>query len=130
MRIPDLTDIPEPKLAEPGEYDLRIISAKDKVTAGNEAENKPKRNYLFLVCEFKGEDNIENLVHSIYLPCEEDDERKQNIMWRMLKEFIVGIGLDPAGCETSDFEGVEFSAIIGLEKDLQGQPRNVIKRIT
>lgn len=125
MRIPDLSDVPElsPVPADE-EYDLRIIKAQD-VTSDNTG-----RSGIMLIAEIKDVENAENIFHRIWLPMEGDDEAKQMVMWRMIKEFMTALGLDPSGAETEDFQGLEFSAIIGVEDDNNGRPRNFIKRVT
>lgn len=123
--IPDLSDIPELTLVADGEYDLRVIVAKEIPS------KKTGRNSIMLVCEILEEDNALNLIHSIWLPMETDDEDKKATMWRMIKEFLTAIGLDTADeLEPEDFLHVEFSALLGTESSDDYADKNVIKRIT
>lgn len=130
MLIPDLTDIPELTAVEEGEYDLRVIKATEK------SSKRTGRPAIGLLCEIVGEDNAENVFHDIWLPMESDDENKTQIMWRMVKEFLVALGLPVDGIsDLSVFEDLEFSALLIYEDtDQDGEPlarpRNSIKRIT
>ena len=124
MQIPVLSDIPDLKPAEPGEHDLYIRKAKDTKS------NDGSRIGMLLIIDVTDEENIEPIMHNIWLPNANDDEDKSATMWRMIKEQIVGMGLDPdQENENSDFEGLSFSAILDLE-EYQGNIKNVIKRIT
>ena len=121
--IPNLSDIPELTLAEDGEYDLHVTTAKEK------ASPKTGRNSIMLVCDFVGEDDIQNLIHSIWLPMESDDKTKAETMWRMIKEFLTAVGLPSDGdLDIEDFKGLDFTAIIEIESSDFGD-RNIIKRI-
>ena len=124
MRIPDLSDIPELSAVESGEYDLRVIKAQDVVS------ERTGREGIMLICEIMGEENAQNVFHRIWMPMEGDPETKANTMWRMIKEFMSGVGLDAGGAETEDFMGLEFSAYLTLTKDQKGRPVNEIQRIT
>jgi hypothetical protein len=61
---------------------------------------------------------------------EGDPEAKANTMWRMIKEFMSGVGLGAGDAETDDFMGLEFSAYLTLTQDQKGRPVNEIQRIT
>jgi hypothetical protein len=123
MKIPNLSDIPDLKVVEPGEADLNIKKAKDTES------KKTGRTGIMLICEFIEEDAAEALIHTLWLPMKGDDETKANTMLRMLKEFAVGIGLDADDdLETADFEGVDFTALVDIET-YEGKDKNVIKRI-
>lgn len=124
MRIPDLSDIPDLRPVAPNsEYDLRIARAKETKS------QKTGREGILLICEIVGEENAENLMHTLWMPMEGDEPHKAQTMWRMIKEFLNAIGLPTDGVDTSDFEGMEFSAILGLEQDLSGRERNTIQRV-
>ncbi len=123
MKLPNLSDIPELKLVEPGEADLIIKKAIEK-----KSDNTGRSGMMF-VCEFTSEDDAEALFHSIWYPMEGDEEYKANTMLRMIKEFVIGIGLDPDDdLEGKDFEGIQFSAMVDIET-YEGTDKNVIKRI-
>jgi len=133
--IPNLKDIPEQVPVEPGEYDLRVTKAKKTQSA------RTGRNGILLVCDIAEEDNALNLMHTLWFGNDgdytADDDDKSNLMWRMVKEFLRGVGLDEDGdLELEDFDGLEFSAYLEIEDGLdedgnqQYPAKNVIKRIT
>lgn len=124
MRIPDLSDIPSLEPVPAGEYDLRVISAKDVKS------DRTGREGIMLICEVTGEENAQNVFHRIWLPMEKDDQNKKDTMWRMVKEFLEALGLDAGEVETSDFEGLQFSAQLSLTKDNKGRDINEIVRVT
>lgn len=124
MRIPDLSDIPSLEAVPGGEYDLRVISAKDVKS------DRTGREGIMLICEVVGEENAQNVFHRMWLPMENDDDHKKKTMWRMLKEFLESVGLDAGNVDTSDFEGLQFSAQLSLTKDNKGRDINEIVRVT
>ena len=123
--IPNLSEIPDLAPVADGEYDLRVITVKEKPSKNT------GRNSIMMVCEIVGEDNASNLIHSIWLPMPSDDESKQAVMLRMIKDFVVALGLSSDGeLELEDFEALEFSAYLELEQDETYGDRNIIKKIT
>lgn len=125
MRIPDLSNIPElAPVAPDTEYDLKIASAKS-VTS-----QKTGREGIMFICEITGEENAEPIFHRLWLPMEGDDDKKQQTMWRMIKEFLAAVGLPTDGFEIEDAVGTEFSAILSLTPDDKGRKRNEILRVT
>jgi hypothetical protein len=136
--IPNLSDIPDKKPVEAGEYDLSIIKAK---------ETKSKRTGRYgcqLIIQIEGEDNASNIFHTIwygnYKDFQDDDEDKSNTMWRMVKDFLRSLGLDPEEeTDESDLVGLEFTADVsysdGTDTDDDGKqikvgnPRNEIVRV-
>ena len=120
MQIPDLSNIPDLKPVEPGEYDIRVKKASDTTSNG--------RKGIMLVCDIVDVNDADTLFHTIWMPKETEDEGKQNIMYRMVKDFIVAVGLDPSNVATQDFEGLEFSAFLDID-EYEGREKNVIKRI-
>ncbi len=121
MQIPDLSDIPELRVVEPGSYNIRITKAKD-ITAEN------GRPGIMLVCDIVDVDDAETLFHNLWMVRDSDPEDKATTMFRMLKEFVVGVGLDPASAETPEFEGCEFEALLDTD-EYQGRDKNIITRI-
>lgn len=122
FQIPDLTDVPDLKPVEEGEYELKIERAK------NIKNRDETRDAIMLVCKIQGEENAEDVIHTLWMPNSMDDPNKANTMLRMMKEFIVAIGLDPSGLELSDFEGLEFSARLKIT-EFDGRTRNEIARV-
>ena len=122
--IPDLSDIPDLEPVAPGEYDLTITKVI-KVES-----NKTGRTGIKLVCNILGEDNAETLFHGMWFPMESDDKEKTELLWRMIKEFCTGLGLDTSnGLNEEDFIGLTFSAVLDIE-DTEFGRANIIKRIT
>ena len=122
--IPDLSEIPELDVVAPGEYDLRVFNVK-------EIESKNTgRKAIMLSCEIVGEDNALPLFHSIWLPMASDDEDKKQLMLRMIKDFVINVGLPAEGnLEIEDFEDLQFSAFLDIEDNEYGK-KNIIKRIS
>lgn len=136
--IPSLSEIPDRSPVEPGEYDLRITKAKETKS------NRTGRYGCMLIIEIDGEDNAETVFHTLwygnYKDYQKDDEEKNNMMWRMVKDFLRALGLDPEQeTDESDLTGLEFTAMLtyndGMDTDEEGkpvkvgQPRNEIAQI-
>ena len=137
--IPNLADIPDKKPVEAGEYDLRIDKVKETKS------NRTGRYGCMLVIHIEGEDNADTIFHTLwygnYKDFQGDDEEKNNMMWRMVKDFLAALGLDPnEETDENDLVGVEFTADVGYNDGMGtddegnpvklGQPRNEILRIT
>lgn len=137
--IPNLSDIPDKKPVEGGEYDLRITKVKETKS------NRTGRYGCMMIIEVDGEDNADTIFHTLwygnYKDFQGDDEDKNNMMWRMVKDFLASLGLDPnEETDESDLVGLEFSADIGYNDGMDtdddgnpikvGQPRNEILRVT
>lgn len=136
--IPNLSEIPDRAPVEGGEYDLRITKVK---------ETKSKRTGRYgcqLIIEIVGEDNASSIFHTLwygnYKDYQGDDEEKSNNMWRMVKDFIRSLGLDPDNeTDESDLIGLEFTADVGYNDGMDtdddgnpikvGPPKNEILRI-
>jgi len=136
--IPSLSEIPDRTPVEAGEYDLRITKAKETKS------NRTGRYGCMLIIEIDGEDNAETVFHTLwygnYKDYKKDDEEKNNMMWRMVKDFLRALGLDPEQeTDESDLTGLEFTAMLtyndGMDTDEDGnpvkvgQPRNEIAQI-
>ena len=126
--IPNLSDIPDKKPVEAGEYDLRITKAK--VTQSKNT----KRYGCQLIIQIDGEDNASDIFHNLWYgnfkDYQGDDEEKNNLMWRMVKDFLRSIGLDPEEeTDESDLVGLEFTAELGfndgMDEDDEGKPVRV-----
>ncbi len=137
--IPNLADIPDKKPVEAGEYDLRITKVKETKS------NRTGRYGCMLIINVDGEDNADTIFHTLwygnYKDFQGDDEDKNNMMWRMVKDFLSSLGLDPnEETDESDIVGLEFSADVGYNDGMDtdddgnavrvGQPRNEILRVT
>lgn len=136
--IPNLSEIKDKKPVEPGEYELRISKVKETKS------QRTGRYGCMLIIEIDGEDNAESIFHTLwygnYKDYQGDDEQKNNTMWRMVKDFLRSLGLDPDQ-ETSeeDLKGLEFTAEVGYNDGMStdddgkpikvGPPKNEIIRI-
>jgi hypothetical protein len=123
-RIPDLSEVPDLEIQPEGEYNLRIVSAKDVIS------NNTGREGIMMVISNLDADNAPNIFHRIWFPMEGDDEHKANNMWRMIKELLQSLGLPTTGCDPQDFVGIEFQGLVAIEKDQNEQDQNVLKRVT
>jgi len=136
--IPNLSDIPDKKPVESGEYDLRIFKAK-------ETKSKNTGRYgCQLIIQIDGEDDASDIFHTLwygnYKDFQGDDEDKSNTMWRMVKEFLRALGLDPEEeTDETDLVSLEFTAEIGFSDGMDtdddgnpirvGPPKNEILRV-
>jgi hypothetical protein len=126
--IPSLSEIPDRAPVEAGEYDLRITKAKETKS------NRTGRYGCMLIIDIDGEDNAETLFHTLwygnYKDYQKDDEEKNNLMWRMVKDFLRSLGLDPEQeTDETDLVGLEFTAMLtyndGMDTDEDGKPVKV-----
>ena len=137
--IPNLSDIPDRKPVDAGEYDLRVSKVKETKS------NRTGRYGCMLIVEVDGEDNADTIFHTLwygnYKDFQGDDDEKNNMMWRMVKDFLATLGLDPnEETDESDLVGLEFTADVGYNDGMDtdddgnpikvGQPRNEILRVT
>ncbi len=136
--IPNLSEIPDKKPVEGGEYDLRISKVK-------ETKSKNTGRYgCMLVIDITNEDNADSIFHTLwygnYKDYQGDDDDKSNTMWRMVKDFLRALGLDPDNeTDESDLIGLEFTAELSYNDGMStddagnpikiGNPRNEIIRI-
>lgn len=130
--IPDLTDIPDRCLVDEGEYDLVISKVKPSQNSDG------TRKCLMLVCDIVGYDEVdengnalepEPVFHKLWMPNASDDKTKAQTMLRMMKEFIVAVGVDPDGVQPDDLVGVEFSALIKID-EYNGLRSHQIHKVT
>lgn len=125
MRIPDLSEVKDLEVKPEGEYNLRIVNAQD-VTS----QQTGREGMLFVIHNLDYDDAVP-IFHRVWLPMEGDDKHKADTMWRMLKEFVNSLGLPLEGCETENFQGLEFKGMVTLQKNNQsGEDENVLKRVT
>lgn len=126
--IPSLSEIPDRAPVEAGEYDLRITKVKETKS------NRTGRYGCMLIIEIDGEDNAETIFHTLwygnYKDYQKDDEEKNNTMWRMVKDFLRALGLDPEQeTDETDLVGLEFTANLtyndGMDTDEDGKPVKV-----
>ena len=136
--IPNLSEMPDKKPVEGGEYDLRISKVK-------ETKSKNTGRYgCMLVIDITNEDNADSIFHTLwygnYKDYQGDDDDKSNTMWRMVKDFLRALGLDPDNeTDESDLVGLEFTAEVSYNDGMStdddgnpikvGNPRNEIIRI-
>ena len=136
--IPNLSEIPDKKPVDGGEYDLRITKVKETKS------NRTGRYGCQLIINIDGEDNADTIFHTLwygnYKDYQGDDDEKNNLMWRMVKDFLRALGLDPEQeTDESDLVGLEFSAELSYNDGMStdddgnpiklGNPRNEIVRV-
>lgn len=108
--IKDLTVL---KLDSPKEMDLIITKMiLKKCTSG--------RTGALFVIHMDGEDDAKAIMHQVnfgnFGEYQDDDDDTNETMWRMLKEFIRSLGLDPnKEHPDEDFEDLEFVGLVGYE---------------
>ena len=136
--IPNLSDIPDKNPVEAGEYDLRIVKVR-------EIKSKNTGRYgCQLIIQIDGEDNAADIFHTLwygnYKDFQNDDKEKNNLMWRMVKDFLRAVGLDPEEeTDEEDLIGLEFTAELGFNNGMDtddngnsvrvGSPKNEILRV-
>jgi len=123
MRIDDLSEVKEPELQPEAEYTLRIVSAKDTIS------QRTGREGIMLVMHNLDVDNAVPIFHRMWMPMESDPPDNAETMKRMLKELVKSLGLPVTGCDTEDFTGIEFRGLVGIEKDQNGEDRQVLRRV-
>ena len=124
MKIPSLSDIPDLGPVAPGEYDLFIRKAKDTKS------NDGSREGMMMIIDIQDVEDAETMFDTIWFPNNNDDEDKAATMWRMIKERIVALGLDPDDeHDASDFANISFTALLDVE-NYKGKTKNVIVSIT
>jgi len=107
--IPNLSEIKDLAPVNPGEYDLRIISAKDTNS------KRTGRNGILCIVEIVDEDLASNIMHTLWFGNDgkytKDDADKSDLMWRMVKDFLGNIGLNRDGeVELDEFADINFTA--------------------
>ena len=114
--IPNLAHIKDKavlKLDSPKEMDLVITKMyTDKWKSGQHCAN--------FIIAMDGEDNAKEIFHACgfgnFGDFQEFEEDKSENIWRMLKEFIRKLGLDPEEEHSAeDFEDLEFVGLVGYE---------------
>jgi len=132
--IPNLSTIKDLAPVTEGEYDLRIIKAKDTHS------DKTGRNGILCIIEVIGEDLASNIMHTMWFGNDGiykgDDAEKSDLMWRMVKDFLGAIGLSRDGeVELDEFTDINFCANVtyndGCDDDGKQvyAPKNEIGRI-
>jgi len=114
--IPNLSHIKDLnvlKLNEPKEMDLIITKMQLKKC------NSGRTGALFII-NIDGEDNAKAIMHQVNFgnhgEYQDDDEDTNETMWRMLKEFIRSLGLNPEEEHPAeDFEDLELVGLVGYE---------------
>jgi len=114
--IPELSKIKDKKvlkLDSPKEMDLIITKMyTDKWKSGQHCAN--------FIISMDGEDDAKEIFHACgfgnFGDFQDFDEDKSETIWRMLKEFIRSLGLDPdEDHPAEDFEDLELVGLVGYE---------------
>lgn len=97
----NLTDIPDEAPVEPGEYEMKVLSATHKISS---TSGKPMVEVVLGVSE---EPNARSVYTYLSLPAEKDDTKAINGKLRRLRSFY--------DCFAVDYEGgsVELDNLIG-----------------
>ena len=114
--IPNLAHIKDKKvlkLDSPQEMDLIIT----KMVMGKWPSGQT--NAAFIIA-MDGEEDVKEIYHTVgfgnYGDFQNFDEAKSENIWRMLKEFIAKLGLDPEEEHPAeDFEELEFVGMVGYD---------------
>lgn len=114
--IPNLSHIKDKKvikLESPREMDLIIT----KMIMGKWKSGQTNATFIIAM---DGEEDAKEIFYSVgfgnYGDFQEFDEKKNETIWRMLKEFITALGLDPEEAHSAeDFEDLEFVGIVGYD---------------
>ena len=114
--IPELSKIKDRfvlKLDSPKEMDLVITKMyTDKWSSGQHCAN--------FILHMDGEDDAKDIFYGCgfgnFGDFQEFDDDKSETIWRMLKEFIRSLGLDPdEEHPAEDFEDLELVGLVGYE---------------
>lgn len=114
--IPNLSHIKDLnvlRLSEAKEMDLIITKMQLKKC------NSGRTGALFII-NIDGEDDAKAIMHQVNFgnhgEYQDDDEATNETMWRMLKEFIRSLGLDPEEEHPAeDFEDLEIVGLVGYD---------------
>ena len=114
--IPNLSHIKDKKvikLESPQEMDLIITKMVMKKCSSG------RTGALFII-SIDGEPEVKEIMHQVnfgnYGDYQKDDETTNETMWRMLKEFIRALGLDPEEEHPAeDFTDLEFVGMVGYD---------------
>jgi len=114
--IPNLSHIKDKnviKLESPQEMDLIINKMVMKKCSSG-------RTGALFVISIDGESEAKEIMHQMnfgnYGDYQKDSEETNETMWRMLKEFIRALGLDPEEEHPEeDFVDLEFVGLVGYE---------------
>ena len=114
--IPNLAHIKDQvvlKLDSPKEMDLIIT----KMIMGKCNSGRTKADFII---QIDGEDDAKAIFHSMNFgnhgEYQDDDDDVNETMWRMLKEFIRSLGLDPEEEHPAeDFEDLEIVGLVGYD---------------
>lgn len=116
----DLENVPEESAVPEGEYELRIVDAKDHVS---KTSGKPSINVVFVI---DSEPNSQLIYHYMSLPTPDDDDRSSNSKKRRIKDFLTVFGLSPQS-EYEEWIGLTGWALVEVD-DRTEEPRNAIRR--
>ena len=111
---------------EDGEFDLRITHAMEK-----DYDSGAKALLLFI--EIVGEDNADDIVHSLWLPTDLDTPKKARNKLLKVKEFMEAAGMDTSmETDPEDFKDMSLTAMLKQEPNYRDASKmdNVIDRVT
>lgn len=117
----DFDSIPEVGAAPQGEYEVTIVDAGDYV--GKESGKQSIR----VVLDIPSEVAADSIYHYLSLPMEGDEEKTKFRKLKRIKDFLQAFGLSQEQ-DYEDWKGATAWALVDVEEDNHGEPRNVVKR--
>lgn len=117
----DLDNIPEEQPAEAGEHEVRIISAE--LYTGKESGKTSIR----LMLSVQDAPDSPPVFDYWAIPTEADDTATSNRKRRRIRDGLQAFGLTK-DAPFDDWVGCTTWALLAIEQDNRGEPRNVVKR--
>lgn len=118
----NLDNVPDEQTLEPGEYQVKILSAKSK-------DSKAGKPMIEVALGYPDHEDAKSTFHYISLPSEDDDQTKTNQKLRGLKNFYEAFNVDYSGpVDMDNLVGETCFAIINEEEDETYGARNNVKR--
>lgn len=116
----------EDKLAEDGEYDLRIQKAEEKDT--KEKPGKPIRKMVqcMIVIDGAEGEGIAPITHVLVYPNEDEEKKTHRLFMQNITRFYKLFGL-PHEAEVADFEGATARCYVSQKEDDEGTMRNRLR---
>jgi len=122
----DLEGVPELTLLDDNtEVEVKCFSAEVK-----ESQATPGSMYISLGLEVVGIPTAANIYHMLFLPKQDDEEKKKLNKLRSLKGAaeIFGVSFGASGIDVAEFVGNSAWAIVGVEQSEEYGDKNKIKR--
>lgn len=116
----------EDKLAEVGEYDLRIQSAEYKDT--KEKPGKPIRKIVQCMIVFDGAEGegLAPITHVLVFPNDDEEPKTRRLFMQNITRFYKLFGL-AHDAEVTDFNGATARCYVNQKEDDEGVMRNRLR---